>query len=31
MTSQTKCFDGDREAVRRKSVVHALQELLELL
>ena len=31
MTSQTKRFGGDREAVRRQSVVHALQEVLELL
>jgi len=31
MHSETKRFDGDRESVRRQSVVHALQEVLELL
>lgn len=31
MRSETKRFDGDRESVRRQSVVHALQEVLELL
>jgi nicotinamide-nucleotide amidase len=31
MRSETKRFDGDRERVRRQSVVHALQEVLELL
>ena len=31
MRSATKRFDGDRERVRRQSVVHALQEVLELL
>jgi nicotinamide-nucleotide amidase len=31
MTSVTRHFAGDRESVRRQSVVHALQELLELL
>jgi nicotinamide-nucleotide amidase len=29
--SETKRFDGDRESVRRQSVVHALQGVLELL
>ncbi len=29
--TETCCFDGDRESVRRKSVVHALQGLLALL
>lgn len=29
--SETRRFDGDREAVRRQSVVHALQKVLELL
>jgi len=31
MTSATKRFAGDRESVRRQSVVHALQQVLELL
>jgi nicotinamide-nucleotide amidase len=31
MRSETKRFDGDRENVRRQSVVHALTEVLELL
>jgi nicotinamide-nucleotide amidase len=31
MRSETKRFDGDRERVRRQAVVHALQEVLELL
>lgn len=29
--SETRRFDGDRESVRRQSVVHALQGVLELL
>jgi nicotinamide-nucleotide amidase len=29
--SETRHFDGDREAVRRASVIHALQGLLRLL
>jgi nicotinamide-nucleotide amidase len=29
--SETRRFDGDREAVRRQSVVHALRRLLEIL
>jgi nicotinamide-nucleotide amidase len=29
--SETKRFDGDRESVRRQSVIHALQGVLELL
>jgi nicotinamide-nucleotide amidase len=31
MVSATKLFDGDRESVRRQSVLHALQGVLELL
>jgi len=31
MTSVTKHFAGDRESVRRQSVVHALRQVLELL
>lgn len=31
MTSQTRRFDGDRESVRRQSVLHALERALELL
>ena len=31
ISSQTRRFDGDRESVRRQSVVHALQGLLQLL
>lgn len=31
ISSQTKRFDGDRESVRRQSVVRALQGVLELL
>ena len=31
MLSETKCFDGDRESVRRQSVLHALQGVLECL
>jgi len=31
ISSQTKRFDGDRQGVRRQSVVHALQGLLQLL
>ena len=30
-SSQTRRFDGDRESVRRQSVLHALQELLQQL
>jgi len=29
--SETKCFSGDREAVRKKSVEHALKGVLGLL
>jgi nicotinamide-nucleotide amidase len=29
--TQTRLFEGDREAVRRQSVVHALEKVLELL
>jgi nicotinamide-nucleotide amidase len=29
--SQTRLFQGDRESVRRQSVVHALEKVLELL
>ncbi len=29
--SETRQFDGDRESVRRQSVMHALQGLIELL
>jgi nicotinamide-nucleotide amidase len=29
--SETKRFDGDRDSVRRQSVIHALQGVLELL
>ena len=31
MQSETRRFGGDRESVRRQSVVHALQQVLELL
>lgn len=31
VASETRRFDGDREAVRRQSVMHALQGLLRLL
>jgi nicotinamide-nucleotide amidase len=31
ISSRTKRFDGDRDSVRRQSVVHALQGVLELL
>lgn len=31
MTSETRRFDGDRESVRRQSVLHALERVLELL
>lgn len=31
MVSETKRFDGDRDSVRRQSVVHALERVLELL
>lgn len=31
ITSQTRRFDGDRESVRRQSVLHALEGVLELL
>jgi len=31
ISSQTRRFDGDRESVRRQSVRHALQGVLELL
>lgn len=31
MASQTRRFDGDRESVRRQSVLHALERVLELL
>jgi nicotinamide-nucleotide amidase len=31
ITSQTRRFDGDRESVRRQSVLHALERVLELL
>jgi nicotinamide-nucleotide amidase len=31
IASETRCFDGDRDAVRRQSVIHALQGLLRLL
>jgi nicotinamide-nucleotide amidase len=31
VTSETRRFDGDREAVRRESVVHALQGILRAL
>ena len=31
MRSDTKRFDGDRESVRRQSVIHALREVLKLL
>jgi len=30
ISSQTRRFDGDRESVRRQSVLHALQGVLEL-
>jgi nicotinamide-nucleotide amidase len=29
--SETRLFEGDRESVRRQSVVHALEKVLELL
>lgn len=31
ITSETKRFDGDRESVRRQSVIHALEGVLEAL
>ena len=31
ISSDTRRFDGDRESVRRQSVLHALQGVLELL
>ncbi len=31
ITSETRRFDGDRDSVRRQSVVHALERVLELL
>ena len=31
VTTETLCFDGDREAVRRQSVAHALRRLIDLL
>jgi nicotinamide-nucleotide amidase len=31
ISSETRRFDGDRESVRRQSVLHALQGLLQLL
>ena len=31
MASETRRFDGDRESVRRQSVLHALERILELL
>ena len=31
MRSETKRFDGDRESVRRQSVIHALEGVLEAL
>jgi nicotinamide-nucleotide amidase len=31
LASETKCFAGDREAVRRQSVAHALQGVIALL
>ncbi len=31
ITSETKRFDGDRESVRRQSVIHALERVLEAL
>ena len=31
ITSETRRFDGDRESVRRQSVLHALERVLELL
>jgi nicotinamide-nucleotide amidase len=31
MQSETRRFDGDRESVRRQSVLHALHRVLELL
>lgn len=31
ISSETRCFDGDRESVRRQSVRRALQGVLELL
>ena len=30
-SAETRCFSGDREAVRRQSVEHALAKVLELL
>ena len=31
ISGETRRFDGDRESVRRQSVLHALQGVLELL
>lgn len=31
ITSETRRFEGDRESVRRQSVLHALERVLELL
>jgi nicotinamide-nucleotide amidase len=31
ITSETRHFDGDRDSVRRQSVLHALERVLELL
>lgn len=31
VVTQTRAFTGDREAVRRQSVIHALEKVLELL
>jgi nicotinamide-nucleotide amidase len=31
MVSETRRFDGDRESVRRQSVLHALERVLEML
>jgi nicotinamide-nucleotide amidase len=31
ITSETRRFDGDRESVRRQSVLHALERVTELL
>jgi nicotinamide-nucleotide amidase len=31
ISSETRRFDGDRESVRRQSVLHCLQGLLQLL
>lgn len=30
LTSETRCFDGDRRAVREATLLHALQRLLQL-